>query len=133
MSRSGYEDDCDDQWVLIRYRGAVRAAIRGARGQAFLNELLEAVEMLPEQKLIAHELERGDQVCAIGAVGRRRGIELSGLDPEDAEAVAKVFGIAPALAREIVYMNDEGASNKETNEQRFSRMRAWIKAQIGAR
>jgi hypothetical protein len=34
MSRSGYSDDidsADDQWALIRWRGAVKSAIRGAR------------------------------------------------------------------------------------------------------
>jgi len=47
MSRSGYSDDCDDQWSLICWRGAVKSAIRGKRGQAFLKEMLAALDALP--------------------------------------------------------------------------------------
>lgn len=50
MSRSGYSDDYDfDNWQLIRWRGAVNSAINGRRGQAFLKELLTAIEALPEK------------------------------------------------------------------------------------
>lgn len=30
MSRSGYTDDCESDWGMICWRGAVKAAIRGA-------------------------------------------------------------------------------------------------------
>lgn len=43
MSRSGYNDDCDG-WALIRWRGAVNSAINGKRGQAFLRELVAALD-----------------------------------------------------------------------------------------
>lgn len=33
MSRSGYSEDLD-MWDLIRWRGAVKSALRGKRGQA---------------------------------------------------------------------------------------------------
>lgn len=42
MSRSGYTDDCDDQWALIRWRGAVNSAIKGKRGQQALRGRLDA-------------------------------------------------------------------------------------------
>jgi hypothetical protein len=127
MSRSGYDDGCDDGWAMIRYRGAVKSAIRGRRGQAFLRDLLATLDAMPEKKLIEGELETPDGVCALGALGRARGIEMKGLDPEDAEHVAAVFGVAPALAREIVYENDEvGYWPKETPEARFTRLRAWV-------
>lgn len=126
MSRSGYVDDYDDDWALIRYRGAVKSAIRGRRGQAFLREMIAALDALPEKKLIANELrEPTGEVCAIGAVGAARGVDMAGLDPDDAETVAATFGISPALAREIVYENDEGVYSRETPEQRFARMRRW--------
>lgn len=130
MSRSEYSDDWDDQWATIMYRGAVASATKGARGQALFRDLLDALDKLPERKLIADELEAHGAVCALGAVGRARGIDMKNLDPEDAERVAATFGIAPALAREIVYMNDEGAINTESPEQRFIRMRAWVASQI---
>lgn len=130
MSRSGYDDDCDGV-ALICWRGAVASAIRGRRGQAFLQEMLEAMAALPERKLIDGELEQNGAVCAIGAVGKARGVDMSGIDVEDRDRVAEIFGIAPALAAEIVYMNDEGYwRGNETPEQRFERMRKWIESEL---
>lgn len=107
MSRSGYTDDCDDHWALIRWRGAVNSAIRGKRGQAFLRELLAALDTMPVKELIANELEADGQYCALGVVGAQRGIAFTEIDPYDRETVADTFGIAPAMAAEIVYENDE--------------------------
>ena len=127
MSRSGYSEEIEDNWSRIIWRGAVTSAIRGRRGQAFLKELLAALDAMPEPRLIKSELEAGGDVCAIGAVGKARGIDMSKIDSDDYERVALEFGIATALAREIVYMNDEGCSWKqETSEERFERMREWI-------
>jgi hypothetical protein len=55
---------------------------------------------------------------------------MSGLDPENAYRVADAFGIAHAMACEIVCENDEASWRAETPEQRFERMRAWIASQI---
>ena len=110
MSRSGYIDDLDDQWQYIRWRGAVASAFNGRRGQAFLKEMLAALDALPEKVLIAHELQDttySGQVCAMGAVGKARGVDMEKLDPEDKETVAGTFGIADAMAAEIAYENDE--------------------------
>lgn len=132
MSRSGYSDDCWEDGTGWLYRGAVDRALRGARGQAFLQEMLEAMAALPEPKLIEFELQDPEgSCCAIGSVGRARGIDMSNLDPEDADSVARVFGIAPAMAREIVYENDaEYRAGNETPEQRFERMRRWIESEL---
>lgn len=130
MSRSGYSDDYDG-WGLIMYRGAVASATRGARGQKLLRDMLDALDKLPAKKLIAGEFEEENgAVCALGAVGQARGVEMKGLDPEDPDTVARTFGIAPALAREIVYVNDECGSWPETPEQRFERVRRWVASQI---
>src|SRR4051812_48467094 len=103
MSRSGYCDDIDDQWAHIRWRGVVASSIRGKRGQAFLREMLAALDAMPEKRLIAHELavplkcrcswcqRQGASVCAIGAVGRARGVDMAKLDPEDPNRVAGAF------------------------------------------
>lgn len=130
MSRSNYNEDIDDCWQLIRWRGAVASAIRGARGQAFLKEMLCAMDKLPEHKLVANELEEEGAVCAIGAVGKMRGVDMTKIDPEDSVTVASLFDISDALAREIAYENDEGTFRLETPEQRYSRMRAWVQGQI---
>ena len=46
MSRSGYTDDMEDMWQHICWRGAVASAIRGRRGQAFLREMLAAMDAI---------------------------------------------------------------------------------------
>lgn len=126
MSRSGYSDDCEH---LNLWRANVDRTIRGKRGQAFLRELRQALEDMPVKRLIGHALIEAGEVCAIGAVGLRRKIDMDYLDPEDAERVGSVFGISPMLAQEIVYMNDERYWNK-TPEERWTRMYAWVQNQI---
>lgn len=128
MSRSGYSDDCD-QWALIRWRGAVTSAIRGKRGQAFLKEMLAALNRIPAKRLINGDLEAHGEVCAIGAVGVQRGIDMAGIDPEDREMVARTFAIPAALAAEIMYENDEGGW-RDTPEKRWQRVREWVAGNI---
>ena len=130
MSRSGYIDDYDDQWGWIRWRGAVASAIKGARGQAFLREMLSAMDALSEHKLIANDLERDGAVCALGAVGKARGIAMAEINHEDAQSVASAFGMSHALAAEIEFMNDEIFD--ASDELRFARMRKWIESLIAA-
>lgn len=122
MSRHGYSDDMDDQWALIRCRGAVKSSIRGKRGQAFLKELITGLDALPEKILIVEELEQDGQVCALGSVGRLRGMDMSKVDPEDFDSVKLAFGIPEALAREIMYENDEYCRD---DADRWQRMRKW--------
>lgn len=142
MSRSGYIDDSED-WQRIRWRGQVASATRGKRGQRLLRDLLSALDAMPEKSLVASELETRDgDVCTLGALGKVRGIDMSKIDPEEPEQVAAAFDIAEPLAREIVYMNDEyyhGIWNESTKrydaitpEQRWTKMRAWVAAQITA-
>ncbi len=132
MSRSGYDDCCDNDWSHVMWRGAVASAFRGRRGQAFLREMLVALDALPEKRLVKNELEANGEVCALGAVGKARGLDMKGVDPEDGESVAAVFNVAPAMAREIMWDNDEGAGywKEETPQERFARMRRLIEGQI---
>lgn len=132
MGRSNYSEDWDEDGKGGLYRGAVERALKGRRGQAFLKEMLAAMDALPEPKLIEGELVQDGAACAIGTVALARKIDVSGLDPEDAETIAKTFGIAPALVREIEFENDDDFcfSVNETPEKRFIRMRKWIESQI---
>lgn len=131
MSRSGYIDDFEDNWSLIRWRGAVASATNGARGQALLREMLSALDAMPVKELVAHELEADGAHCALGVVGKARGLDLKKIDPEDSQLVASIFGIANALACEIVFINDEGEwGGNERSARRWIRMRAWIASQI---
>jgi len=133
MSRSGYSDDgWDDQWAMICYRGAVASAFRGRRGQAFMKEMLAALDRIETRRLIADELVHNGEACAIGAVALARGLDVTGLDPENIEGVAAKFGISEAMAREIVFENDDdfSYSRKETPEARYMRMRKWVESHI---
>ena len=131
MSRSNYSDDMENGWALIRWRGAVASALNGARGQAFLRELLASLDALPDKKLIAGDLmAQSGEVCALGAVGVARAIPMDALDPEDASSVADTFGIAEAMSREIVWINDEAVAYSETPEARWQRVRKWVQQQI---
>jgi hypothetical protein len=130
MSRSGYNDDYDiEQWSLICWRGAVASAIRGFRGQAFLQELRKALDELPEHKLIAQELFKDGAVCALGAVAKRRSLDVSQVDPEDQDRVAATLGIPKALACEIMWLNDEHWG-RDDPEARWKRMRDWVESQL---
>lgn len=135
MSRSGYSDDYDgndDQWAQIRWRGAVESSIRGRRGQALLRELLEALDAMPEKRLIADDLiTPSGEVCALGALGVKRGIadDLKTKDPWDYPNLANIFGVAAPLIQEIEWMNDEGVWGA-TPEQRWLNMRAWVAGRI---
>jgi hypothetical protein len=129
MSRSGYSEECDN-WSLICWRGAVTSASRGARGQKFFKDLLAALDAMPVKELIADELQDEEGVCALGALGQARGLALEEIDPEDHQSVAVNFNIARALAREVVYVNDEDGRWEETSEQRWQRVRRWVQSNI---
>lgn len=141
MSRSGYTDDIDSheaQWAHIRWRGQVSSAIRGKRGQAFLRELVEALDAMPEKRLISNDLEHAGNVCAIGSVGLKRGVDMSGIDPDDYARISGIFNIAEPLVREIEFMNDEAYFGWDANtgkctstpEGRWKYMRDWAIAHI---
>src|SRR5688572_2055589 len=125
MSRSGYTDDCENVQL---WRGAVVSAIKGKRGQHFLRELAEAMDAMPVKELIADNLQKDGSYCALGVVGAKRGLDMSKLDPDDAEAVSETFNIARALAKEIVWINDDefAYDDIETPAQRWSRVRKWV-------
>lgn len=134
MSRSGYSDDGDNRGL---WRGAVRRATTGYRGQHLLRKLGDALDAMPTKRLITDAIKNeAGEVCALGALD-------STVDAYDAEVLAEHFGIARALAAEIVYRNDEDSplwqrdsagfwvrSPDETPEQRWIRMRAWVDKQI---
>lgn len=154
MSRSGYSTELDPL-TLGRWRGAVMSTIRGKKGQAFLKELLAALDAMPEKYLVANSLieeavndddtTETAAVCTLGALGQKRCMDLKKLDPEDYDAVAEAFGVNPKLVQEIVFENDEQFSivrlhvpdpvtgrlwRRETGYERWIRMRAWVARQI---
>jgi hypothetical protein len=123
MSRSGYSDDLSN-WELIMYRGAVSSAIRGKRGQTLLRELAVALDAMEPKRLITDELQSHGEYCALGVVGKHRGINMQRIDPHDSDRVAKSFDISNALACEIASINDDWGM--ETPEKRWRRVRDWV-------
>ncbi len=129
MSRSNY---CEDGGNYINlYRAAVDRAIGGKRGQAFLMELAQAMDAMPEKKLIADQLVTPTgEVCAIGVICKSRGLNTADVDFYDADTVGKLVGISRSMAAEIEYENDERGRCGETPEQRWVRMRDWVAENI---
>jgi hypothetical protein len=138
MGRHGLSDASDSGDVLEfgRWRGAVASAIRGKRGQAFLRELLAAIDSIEPQRLIGDALENEHgEVCGLGAVGRARGLDLKAVDYEDYEAVSKLFGINEKLAQEIMWVNDEVISRNDVPAMlgRYQIVRQWVLDHIRSR
>jgi hypothetical protein len=135
MSRSGYTEDDDESFpnALEFYRTRVGNALSGKRGQAFLRELVEALDALPEKVLGDGQLMSSDgYACALGAVALKRGVATDGLDPDDHKTLSDVFGVARCMIAEIEYENDEGPAYwvTETPEGRWRRMRWWAQENL---
>jgi hypothetical protein len=140
MSRSGWSDDYDaTQWDYIRWAGAQKAAINGARGQTMLRDLVTALDAMPVKELASHEWVRIDgPACALGVLGRSRGLEtdMADLDPDNDQSpdrAAQMLGIAPTLARLVVWENDDAGPWNETPAERWKRIRDWVSRQIIAK
>lgn len=129
MSRHGYSDDYDGS-ELAMWRGVIASAARGKRGQAFFRALLAALDAMPEKALVAGDLETEEgSVCALGCLGKARGVALDDVDTTDWVSLGALFDIAPQLAQEVMFVNDEGVYGG-TPEQRWRDVRAWVAHRI---
>lgn len=144
MSRSGYVDGCDmDHWDFIRWRGAVKAAIRGKRGQALLREMETALLAMPIKELCAKDFANAEtgQVCALGSVALKRKLDkgtslelaMAELDGEfpagvEAEEVSDEFNISGALAKEITWVNDDEAPRDPKG--RYEYVLKWVRENL---
>ena len=149
MSRANYSDDCDAGQLNV-WRGAVKSAIRGKRGQAFLQELAAAMDAMPDKRLIAGAASHGGCMCTLAVVAQSRGLDLDRLErlmgDGETEAIANMLGIADAMTREVMFENDEGCGyeywlnsghhispnirHKTTEEKRWIQMRSWVAANL---
>ncbi len=113
MSRSGYSDDSEDPLAHGRWRQAVKRALHGQRGQALLSELVQALDAMDDKRLYPGSFATAEgEFCTLGVLGAKRGTKMDDLgdaDDCDTALVGQRFGIAPAMAAEIMYMNDEYA------------------------
>lgn len=129
MGRHGYSSDLEPL-SLGRWRAQIASATRGKRGQAFFRALVDALDAMPEKKLIAGDLETpSGEVCALGCLGKARGVDLKGVPTEDWDKLGELFNIAPQLAQEVMYMNDEGGF-RGFPEERWKTVRDWAARQI---
>ncbi len=132
MSRSGYTDDCDDNLAAGRWRAAVKSATQGKRGQALLRELLAALDAMPDKRLYSGSFTQADGAfCTLGVLGAQRGTKMDDLGDDedgcDTHLVGQRFGIAPAMAAEIMHLNDEGVVDewKHVSMEICGPMRRW--------
>jgi hypothetical protein len=145
MSRSNYSDDMDDPLAYGRWRQAVKRAIEGKRGQVFLNELLKALDEMPDKKLYSGNFVTVDgEFCTLGVLAAKRGTRVDDLNNEDdcdQKLVGERFGIAYSMASEIMFMNDEhmddwkwvnGRRVKNDNhaQDRWQMMRDWVASKL---
>lgn len=147
MSRHGYTDDAEN---FAMWRGRVASAIRGKRGQKMLRELRDALDAMPEKRLVARQLQTAaGECCTLGCLARSKGVDLSEVIDAD-DDVLHEFGaeladrldVAECLIQEIEYWNDECGERAvttgpgawhwvhETPEERWTRMRAWVEKHI---
>jgi hypothetical protein len=138
MARHGYIDDDDGDGRIAMWRGRVASAIRGKRGQKMLRELRDALDAMPDKRLVAGTLQAKDgDCCAIGAVCRMRGIDLlehEDDDPYDLQElnddIAAKLDVATCLVQEVEYINDEWGDHRQTDEARWRIVRNWVEKQI---
>lgn len=145
MGRSGYSDEWEDDCSPNLYRATVKRAISGKRGQIFLQALAKEMDAMPEKILIDGELiDVQGNCCTIGVMFKARGIDVKDVDYGDPEQVGKLINIAPSMAAEIAYLNDDdfdletkrkpggiAGMSSETAEERWLRMRKWVAEKLG--
>jgi hypothetical protein len=131
VSRSGYSDDYDDPLQVGRWRAIVASATRGKRGQLFFRDLVTALDSMPAKSLASSALETKEgAVCALGALGRHRGVDLRNLDTYDWDQLGETFNVARQLTQEVMYENDESWIHDVTGEKRWKHVRDWAAKQI---
>jgi hypothetical protein len=112
VSRS-WEGESDDPLDWGRYKAATRSTLRGRRGQAFLRELIAALDALHRPELSAGALgnRRTGCVCALGAIALAQGASFDDLARDNGDwgpgDAADWYNISPTLANEIISANDD--------------------------
>lgn len=86
------------------------------------------MEGMEQKELIENSLEKDGQYCALGVVGKSRGIDLRRLDPDDYDHLAKVFGISAALVQEIEWINDQWSAKYPW--MRWDYVYTWVRENI---
>jgi hypothetical protein len=130
VNRSGYVDYLEEPAHTL-YRGRVANTIRGKRSQAFLRELLAALDVMPRKRLIKDALiDENGEPCAIGVVCQTRDLDVSQVNYEDPDQVGRLVGVSKTLAAELEFENDDGVMPGETPGHRWQRIRNWVQRHL---
>ncbi len=129
--RINYSDEEDYPGQFELWQANCKRSLRGKLGQQELTELRAALINLPEKRLLLGVLEDGEGgVCAVGAYGKRKGLDLSKFDSDSSTDEVGIAGGMPALvAWKVVEMNDVEFDHV-TPEQRYEKMLAWVESQL---
>ena len=125
-----HEENYPGQFEL--WQANCERSLRGKHGQLELRELRAALLALPDKRLI-HELLEDEEggVCAIGAYGKHKGIDLSKFDVDsDTDEVGIAGGMPALVAWKVVEMNDLEFDGSVTPEQRYEKMLAWVESKL---
>lgn len=150
MSRTSYSDDEYFPGQFALWRANVNRSLAGARGQAALRDLEAALLALPEKRLIADDVAKGGEVCAVGALVAHRKVSLGqaredvlkelGGEPRDeewedgdeegeTEAIGVEAGIPRLVAWRLVELNDMDLECASP-EQRYEKVLAWTRRRL---
>lgn len=101
-------------------------------GQKFMRELITALDALPEKRLITDLLSDGSDCCALGAVGRLRGVTRDEMYKigDDGRRARDLLCITRELADSVTAENDYFGELGTTPRERWQHMRAWAESQL---
>ena len=132
MSRIVYNDFDGEDFGFAegRWLAHMKSACMGRPGQKVFGELEAVLAAMPDKRLIEGSLTNPDgEVCALGALARNRGMDLSAVFAETDEEVqmwaARELGLTETLAWVIMEENDEELETA-TPERRHAAMLAWV-------
>lgn len=114
MSRAGYCDDLDDPLEHGRWRAQVRSATRGKRGQKLLRDLLDALDAMPEKRLVKDVLEVSAEA-----------------DEKHAQSWVKMFGDAASADRYREHHVKPRTVEYREGDVRSSSGSSWIASASG--
>lgn len=139
-------DSVEDELRGWAFQANCERAVKGKKGQAFLQELEAALIAMPEKKLVPRFQNELGYVCPLSAVYLKRKIaegktrdqaldELERSIPPDGYgwdatvAASEALKIVKPLAYQVMYVNDEDCYGA-TPEERYSRVLAWVRSEL---
>lgn len=143
--RINYSDEEDRPGQFDLWQANCRRSLNGRAGQAALRELEAELMAMPERRLIADDLAADGEVCAVGALMKRR-LVTAGAEPTAAQArledlndsewesdyvAAQETRVPRLVAWKLVELNDIELEGM-TPEARYSAVLEWVRGQITA-